>query len=401
MPIQFRCSSCNKKLRVSDASAGKKAKCPRCSQINRIPTDAAAPVFATVQTGVPEQQERVLEKFYVDSVAGQTFGPVELTELANWVDQGRVSANCMIRSDANNMSRPAYEYFPQLGQPSAPVAMNLPPAQVARAVPLGTPKGVANPYATPSKPAAPDGRSRGRFKIRGADAGQILSYAWEVYKQDMGLILGASLPLFIGSVIERAVSRMPAQYAKMGIPMDDSTVMIYSIVGLVLSLLNTYLMVGLIRFCLRIATGREAAFTDVFSGLDKTFHLVVFYLAIGSPVIFVSHILSEFFDDQILIAISLLVSGLMSLLMLFMLWPGIYLLVDDKAGLVDSFTMAPKIVIENAVPTILLMLASLGITLVGIMALCIGVVFTNAFLGILWTVAYLMMTNQVDLRRFG
>ena len=30
MPIEFRCTQCNKLLRTADASAGKKAKCPDC-----------------------------------------------------------------------------------------------------------------------------------------------------------------------------------------------------------------------------------------------------------------------------------------------------------------------------------------------------------------------------------
>ncbi|MFI4874498.1 MAG: hypothetical protein ACIALR_04145 [Blastopirellula sp. JB062] len=37
MPIEFLCAACPKKLRVPDASAGKKVKCPGCGQIQKIP----------------------------------------------------------------------------------------------------------------------------------------------------------------------------------------------------------------------------------------------------------------------------------------------------------------------------------------------------------------------------
>ncbi len=38
MSIEFACVHCGQKLRVSDDSAGKKAKCPKCSQLNEIPS---------------------------------------------------------------------------------------------------------------------------------------------------------------------------------------------------------------------------------------------------------------------------------------------------------------------------------------------------------------------------
>lgn len=40
MPIEFRCSSCNKLLRVPDGSEGKKAQCPDCQAILEIPVVA-------------------------------------------------------------------------------------------------------------------------------------------------------------------------------------------------------------------------------------------------------------------------------------------------------------------------------------------------------------------------
>jgi TM2 domain-containing membrane protein YozV/phage FluMu protein Com len=37
MPIEFRCHQCNKKLRVADTHAGKRAKCPSCQTILNVP----------------------------------------------------------------------------------------------------------------------------------------------------------------------------------------------------------------------------------------------------------------------------------------------------------------------------------------------------------------------------
>ena len=37
MPIEFTCTGCQKTLRVSDAAAGKRARCPDCGQIGSVP----------------------------------------------------------------------------------------------------------------------------------------------------------------------------------------------------------------------------------------------------------------------------------------------------------------------------------------------------------------------------
>lgn len=42
MPIEFRCSQCNQLLRVSDQSAGKSARCPKCQTTLKVPGEAAA-----------------------------------------------------------------------------------------------------------------------------------------------------------------------------------------------------------------------------------------------------------------------------------------------------------------------------------------------------------------------
>jgi phage FluMu protein Com/ribosomal protein S20 len=39
MPIQFRCSHCNKRVQAPDAAAGKKAKCPVCGELIEVPAE--------------------------------------------------------------------------------------------------------------------------------------------------------------------------------------------------------------------------------------------------------------------------------------------------------------------------------------------------------------------------
>ena len=43
MPIEFRCTACDKLLRTPDETAGKQAKCPECGEITQIPVATLAP----------------------------------------------------------------------------------------------------------------------------------------------------------------------------------------------------------------------------------------------------------------------------------------------------------------------------------------------------------------------
>jgi uncharacterized RDD family membrane protein YckC/phage FluMu protein Com len=52
MPIEFRCTNCNKLLRTGDGTAGKQAKCPECGTLLVVPdASTAAPAIATPATG--------------------------------------------------------------------------------------------------------------------------------------------------------------------------------------------------------------------------------------------------------------------------------------------------------------------------------------------------------------
>jgi phage FluMu protein Com len=58
MAIEFRCTQCNKLLRTADESAGKKAKCPECGQILRVPAlETAAPGQPLPPSAEPQEAE--------------------------------------------------------------------------------------------------------------------------------------------------------------------------------------------------------------------------------------------------------------------------------------------------------------------------------------------------------
>lgn len=57
MPIEFRCTACDKLLRTPDETAGKQAKCPECGALMQIPSPAAAASAGSVPQPPPAASE--------------------------------------------------------------------------------------------------------------------------------------------------------------------------------------------------------------------------------------------------------------------------------------------------------------------------------------------------------
>ena len=53
MPIDFRCPSCGKLLRVGDQAAGRRAQCPQCNNIATIPPSSVGPAAAADAASPP------------------------------------------------------------------------------------------------------------------------------------------------------------------------------------------------------------------------------------------------------------------------------------------------------------------------------------------------------------
>jgi hypothetical protein len=84
-----------------------------------------------------------------------------------------------------------------------------------------------------------------------------------------------------------------------------------------------------------------------------------------------------------------------------MLWPMFYLVIDDQAGIAESFGKSFDIAMPNIMNSFVLLLATIGIMIVGILALCIGAFFAGAFSWVLWTTAYLMMSGLLPQQKYS
>jgi hypothetical protein len=142
-----------------------------------------------------------------------------------------------------------------------------------------------------------------------------------------------------------------------------------------------FICIGMAKIALKLARRQRAEFADLFSGGP------IFLPVLGLYILLVLAVGFGFF--------LLIIPGI---ILLLMLWPAYYLVVDQKAGVIESFSLATKVAQGNWGTAFLLWLLSVGIMIVGVLALCIGVIFAAPLVTMLWAVAYLMMSGQIPVQ---
>jgi DNA-directed RNA polymerase subunit RPC12/RpoP len=127
LAIEVQCEKCGQSLRAGPAMLGKKARCPKCGAAVLIKaaddgtTDDSA-ADAAKATG-KKSAGKAKKKEAADPAAGWfvraddgEFGPVEKSELDEWADEGRLDAECEVRSESwpADKWKSAVSVYPQL-----------------------------------------------------------------------------------------------------------------------------------------------------------------------------------------------------------------------------------------------------------------------------------------------
>ena len=334
MAIEFPCPHCTQLLRVGDDSAGKTAKCPKCNGLAKIPGGDAPPSF-----GPP---------------AGSLGAPLPSSfDPPSTSSYGDASASKNPFSDGGAASNP-YSSQPKFGAPDPYV----------------------NPYASPMVAyQAPTMDVAINPQVVGVEP--ILSYAWQLWQENLGLLLGVTI---VVAVITNVIS-YGAQFLQMVLIQNNEREFAQA-VGVVAFFVSyavqIFLGIGEKQILLKICRRQPAQFSDLFGGAS------LFAPVLGVTILFVI----AFFLGLALLIIPAIIVALIW-------WPTFSLVVDRKAGIIESFSVAASITKDNWGTTILLWLLSVGIILLGCLALCIGVFFAAPLVSMLWGVAYLMMSGQI------
>lgn len=105
MSLEIQCTHCQRRLRVENAAAGQRVKCPQCQYFLTVPSASPSTSKAAGDT----------RRWYLRTPDGATYGPVPRGELDEWMSEGRVTADCQVLEDGSSQWRWASEMFPQLG----------------------------------------------------------------------------------------------------------------------------------------------------------------------------------------------------------------------------------------------------------------------------------------------
>lgn len=264
--------------------------------------------------------------------------------------------------------------------PSANQAQPTPPGeQPFGAVPPPGGDKPVNPYASPT--TVPEYRkfatTGGAISRRPLDVGEVINYAWQVWQNNLGLLVGA---FFVVGVINMGVS-LPFSILQSNLENQgeaEAAVAVGLVGNIVSQVVSVFLGIGLAQICLRLARGEPAEFGQIFGGASRFL-----------PVLGVSILVG------IVIGLGFVACIVPGIILALMLWPAYYLVLEERAGVIESFSVASELTKENWGAAFLLWLASIAIMLVGFMALCIGIIFAAPLVGMMWVTAYLMISGQI------
>jgi phage FluMu protein Com/uncharacterized membrane protein len=205
MPIEFRCTNCNKLLRTGDGTAGKQAKCPECGTLLVVPdTSTAAPTMATPATGATPLAPP----------------PLVNPPLVNPLRSGPFAA---AHSDPSNPYR-----SPQAGAYLGPVG------QTGEIVPTRI------------------------------DIGDVFGRTWKIYKANMGKVIGVVvLAMLITYVFSIGINLLIGGVKPAG---RAGSVLGFVVSSVLNQFFGAFIGGGEIFVLLKIARGEEAAVGELFTG---------------------------------------------------------------------------------------------------------------------------------------
>lgn len=236
--------------------------------------------------------------------------------------------------------------------------------------------------AAPSPPhAAQSGPKYGPIPERKIQPVRIaVSDVWQcgyaLWKEHLGLLVGATIVLIaINGGVEYAKT---ATTGIVGHVSHEARFAVSSLATLAGWVVHVYLGVGFTRLMLRLARRQPADIGTLFDGGARLLP------AMGVSVLF-----------GLLVFAGCLMLIIPGIIFALMWWPCVYLVIDGQAALMESFSLARKITDGNWGTAFVIWLLGAVVVLAGLAACCIGVLFTSSLAGMLWVVAYLMMSGQI------
>ncbi|MCH7687638.1 MAG: hypothetical protein IH899_13310, partial [Planctomycetes bacterium] len=211
------------------------------------------------------------------------------------------------------------------------------------------------------------------------DAGDVISTSWEIYKNQMGICIGGLLLVFI---IDMAAS-VPSEILEAMIENQAGgrdAVIILSILNMIAVIFSMcvqmYMAAGQAILFLNIARGKRAEIADLFKGGPY------FLRILGNSILF-----------AIMVTLGYLACIVPGIILTLMFWPYTYVLVDQNVRGIEPLTRAKELTSGNWGAVFVIFLASVGLIILGVLMLCVGLIFTIPLMTLFYSVAYCKMAG--------
>jgi hypothetical protein len=258
--------------------------------------------------------------------------------------------------------------------PTSPFGEQKPPADIPS----------DNPYATSAMPeggyGSPTEVSSGPIRNVQVDAGDVFRHAFECWKRDLGVLVAGTLVVGILSNLPQ-IPFSVAEAILRGQGNEELAMAVSLSAIFVVVPIQFYLSFGILTMGLASARNERVEFGMIFyrgpNVLGKIVSVIAFYF---------------------LASISML-ACCAGLLILLFYWPFTFIMIDKNTGFTESFSLAREVTRGNEVSTVVLLLMAIGVSILGILAFCIGLIFTQPLWMMLFATGYLMMSGQLKVGR--
>lgn len=387
MPIEFRCSSCNRILRTPDESAGKKARCPECGAIVDIPA-------ATPAGSAPQAAPGPLDPSPFPSGAPST--PPE--------PSGPTFGATPSHGEAFGGARPLPGPNPFGDSSSEAAASGTAPFSPRPGDGLGSK--FVNPYAAPGfREELPTAVNKPYdLSRRIVDMGDLLTTTWTILKRQFGMAIVLGL---VAMGVNFGLSMVGNIAVQLGAASQElSIIIVTQVFSNVLNFLGqTWIQLGLACTALRWARTDQIQVGDLFAvgpfylrGLGMGFltnlivGLVLFVCAI--PVLATIPLQNEVASVVAGIA-GLLVFLPIAIWIFLSLYLSQFFIIDRNLSIVESMKQSNAYMADNRGPIFLTgVVAGVCSLLAIVFTCCIATLVVVPFMGLMSAVAYLKITGQ-------
>jgi hypothetical protein len=240
-----------------------------------------------------------------------------------------------------------------------------------------------NPYASPSlsteSPFYPLQDGRREIKNVKPEIGEIVDYALQIWKANLGLLIGATVIVFAIIIGFAFFQGIVDTILRGGDPRPTAASTTVSLLLTIASnVLQTFIGIGNLQLMLALLRGQPASIGMLFGGGERLLSTIGVAIVLG-----------------LAITVGFLLLIIPGIIVILFYWPAYYLVIDQRTPVMQSFTVARTITKGNELTFFVLVLLSFAIAMIGLLALCVGFLAAQPLALLLFACAYLMMSGQI------